>query len=83
MRKRLAVIAALLAGIWFVTPTAAAAHIHGRWHGGPPAVGAGTGRLRMPGSEKQAGQGNDRSETHPAAAKPLSPTSPTTLLQQK
>jgi hypothetical protein len=46
MRKRLATIVVLLAASWLVTATAEARI---RWHNGPPPVGAGSGRLHMPG----------------------------------
>jgi hypothetical protein len=83
MHKRLAAIAALLAGVWIATPTAAAAHLGSAWHGGPPPVGAGTGRLQVTGSEKQAAQGSNQNATNSAAAKPAGQTAPTAPLQRK
>jgi hypothetical protein len=63
MRKRLAAIAVPLACVWLLS--AAAAHAD---RNGPPAVGAGTGRLTLP-VLKQAGGPKNRTKTLPAAAK--------------
>jgi hypothetical protein len=51
-----------LAGVWLLTATTAA---HADWRGGPPAVGAGTGRLTMPAVSK----GKGRTETHSTVVK--------------
>jgi hypothetical protein len=44
MRKRLVGIAVLTAAAWFLSPNLDA---HACWRQGPPAVGAGTGRLKI------------------------------------
>ena len=85
MLKRLVAVPMFVAGVWLATTAMAA---QGRGQGGPPAgVGAGAGAhgsLGMPGSQKvdSIGGPNGRGATHSAAAKPLGPMSPTSLLDQ-
>ena len=84
MLKRLpATVAILVAGVCLATAGAAA---QGRGQGGPPAGGGGGAHatMGMPGSQRPASTGvsNGKSATRPAAAAPLGPMSPTTLLQQ-
>jgi hypothetical protein len=62
MQKRLAAIAVPVACVWLLTATAAHAD-----RNGPPAVGAGTGRLTLP-VVKQASGPKGRTKTLPAAA---------------
>jgi hypothetical protein len=70
MRKRLAGIGLLVMCAWLGTATATANPFRlGRGHGGPPAAGAGTGRVLAPVSVRQASQGNEKSGQRPVAAK--------------
>jgi hypothetical protein len=82
MQKRLAVIGVILAGVWLVTPLALSAQPDLHKHGGPPAVGAGTGRLHVT-SEKQTGQTKDPNTATAAVAKPAVQASPVAPLQKK
>jgi hypothetical protein len=74
MRNQLAAVPMFVAALWLATMPMAA---QGRGQGGPPAgLGGGAG------AHGSLGAPTGHGTTHPAAAKPLGPMSPTSLLQQ-